>query len=134
MRIIKKIALAVFQDKKVLMVRSHTQDDVFYSLGGKLEKDESEIECLKREIKEEVGCEIEEKSLKYLVELEDIAHGKEESLLNLKLYKGKLIGEVKPSSEIVEIAYFDTSVDKKHLSIFAKRTLFPWLKKQGYIN
>lgn len=134
MRIIRKIGLAVFDNKKVLMVRTKSQDKIFYSLGGKIEEGESEIDCLKREVREEVECEIDEPSLKFLIELEDVAHGKDEAMLNLKLYEGKLIGEPKPSSEIVEIAYFDTTVDKKHLSTFAQRTLFPWLKKHGYID
>lgn len=133
MRIINKAALAVFKNKKVLMVRTHKQQ-VFYSLGGKNEEGESDIECLKREVREEIGCEVEESSLKFLTELEDVAHGKDEAMLHLKLYTGELIGKPKPSSEIVEIAYLDTVVDKKYLSTFAQRTLFPYLKVHGYIN
>lgn len=134
MRVIKKLALAYFKDKKLLMVRSYKQKYVFYTLGGKIEEGESEIECLKREVKEEIGCEVDEKSLKFLTEFEDIAHGKEETLLNIKLYEGNLIGEPKASSEIAEIGYFDTKSDKKYLSEIAQRKIFPWLKEHGYIN
>lgn len=133
MGIIRKVALAVFKDKKMLQVRSAKHQDVFFTLGGKPEAGESEIEALKREIKEEVGCDIEESSLNFLTEFEDVAHGKEE-VVNIRMYEGNLIGEPKPSSEIAEIGWFDSNSNKKNLSVIAQRTIFPWLKKYGYIN
>ncbi|MBU1000484.1 NUDIX domain-containing protein [Patescibacteria group bacterium] len=133
MGIIRKVALAVFKDKKLLQVRTNKQSHVFFTLGGKLEDNESEIECLKREVKEEIGCGLVESSIKFLTEFKDVAHGKE-ALLSVKMYEGKLIGKPKPSSEVVEIGYFDTKSDKKNLSTIAQRTIFPWLKQQDYIN
>lgn len=133
MKLIKKAALALFLDKKIMQVRTSNQKEVFYALGGKYEKGEDDIACLKREIKEELGCEIDESSLKFLQEFEDEAHG-EQAMLNVRFYTGRLIGEPKPTSEIVEIGYFDSNSDPKKLSVIAKRTIFPWLKKHGYIN
>lgn len=132
--IIQKVALAVFKGKKMLQVRTRKQDKVFYTLGGKIEKGETEAECLKREVKEEIGCELEENSIKFLKEFEDVAHGKKDTLLNIKMYEGKLIGEPKPSSEVVEIGWFDSKSKKENLSTIAQRTIFPWLKSHGYIN
>lgn len=141
-KIIKKVALAVFKDevnsygertKKMLQVRTKSQKEVFYTLGGKIEEGESDIDCLKREVKEEIGCEVDESSLKFLKEFEDIAHG-DQDMLNVKVYAGNLIGEPKPSSEVVEVGWFDSNSDPKNLSTIAKRTIFPWLKEQGYIN
>lgn len=142
MKIIKKVALANFKDeqssrasrtKKILLVRSKSQPEVFYTLGGKYEEGESDIECLKREVKEEIGCEIDEKSLKFLNVFEDVAHGGK-GRLNIRMYQGNLIGDPKPTSEIVEIGYFNTKSNKKNLSEIAQRTIFPWLKKHGYIE
>lgn len=133
-KIFKKVALAVFKEKKLLQVRTKKQNHVFFTLGGKLEKGEEEIECLKREVLEEIGCKIDGASLKFLHEFEDVAHGKGGDLVKIRMYKGKLIGVPKPSSEIVEIGYFDTKSNKKHLSVIAQRTIFPWLKEHGYIN
>jgi len=133
MRIIKKVALAVFKDKKMLQVRTNKHEKIFFTLGGKFEEGEDDLACLKREVKEEIDCEIEPNSIKFLKEFEDVAHGYEDTLLNVRLYEGNLIGEPKPSSEIVEIKYMD-SKDKENLSVIAKRTIFPWLKKHGYIN
>lgn len=133
MKIINKVALAVFKDKKMLQVRTKKQPEVFYTLGGKYEEGEDDIACLKREVKEELGCGIDEDSLKFLKEFKDVAHGGQD-MLNVRMYKGKLIGEPKPSSEIVETGWFDSNSDPKKLSIIAQRTIFPWLKMHGFIN
>lgn len=134
MKVIYKVALAVFKDKKLLQVRSRKHENVFFTLGGKIEKGESDLECLKREVKEEIGCELDESSLNFLQEFEDVAHDKNGDLVNIRLYEGQLIGKPKPSSEIAEIGYFDSNSDKKHLSTIAQRTIFPYLKAHGYIN
>lgn len=133
MKIIHKISLAVFKEKKILQVRTNKQKEVFYALGGKIETGESDLDCLNREVKEELGCGIDQSSIKFLKEFEDVAHG-DQAMLNIRIYEGQLIGEPKPSSEIVEIGYFDTNSDLKNLSVIAQRTIFPWLKDHGYIN
>lgn len=132
MKTIQKVALAVFKDKKMLQVRSKNQPLVFFTLGGKIEAGESEIEALKREVMEEIGCEIEESSLKFLTQFEDVAHGG--GVVAIKVFEGNLIGSPKPSSEIAEIGWFDTNSDEKNITTIARRTIFPWLKKHGYIN
>ena len=131
--IIYKTALAVFKDKKMIMVRTTKNDEVFYTLGGKIEEGETGIECLNREVKEEAGVEIIENSLQFLHEFEAPAYGRENTLVNIKLYEGKLKSEPVPSSEVVEIAYFDSSVDTKHLTEITV-DMFEWLKSHSYIN
>ncbi len=133
MGIIRKVALAVFKNEQLLQVRTG-KHKVFFTLGGKFEVGESDMDCLKREVLEEVGCKVDEASIKFLAEFEDVAHGKDEMLVNIRMYEGKLIGDPKPGREIVEIGYFDTKSNKKYLSVIAQRTIFPWLKIHGYIN
>lgn len=133
MEIIKKVALAVFKDKQMLQVRSENHPLVFFTLGGKMENGETEIEALVREVKEEVDCGIDKDSLHFLQEFEDVAHGKD-SILKIRMYGGCLIGVPEPRSEIAEIGWFDSNSDKKHISTIAQRTIFPWLKEHGYIN
>ena len=140
---IKKVALAVFKNeidsrgertKKLLQVRTKKQKEVFYTLGGKLEEGESDLDCLKREVMEEIGCDIDESSIKFLATFQDVAHGKDGALVNIRMYEGELKGNPRPTSEVVEIGWFDTKSDKKQLSLIAQRTIFPWLKEHGYIN
>lgn len=132
MHTIKKIALAVFKEKKILLVRSSRKDEVFYMLGGTVKEGESDIACLKREVFEEVGCLVDETSLKFLSEFEGPAHG-HEAILQMKLYEGKLNGEPKPGSEVFEIGYFDSNSPEKHLSEIGRTQIMPWLKEKGYI-
>lgn len=133
-RIIRKVSLAVFKDKKMLVVRPKANPEVFYCLGGTVEKGESDVECLLREVKEEVGCEVDKGSLKFLAEFEDLAHGRENTLVNIRLFAGSLIGEPIPDSEIVEIDYFNSKVNPAKLSAIAINKMFPWLKEKGYIS
>jgi 8-oxo-dGTP pyrophosphatase MutT (NUDIX family) len=131
--IIYKTALAVFEDKKMLMVRTSKNEDVFYTLGGKVEPGESDIDCLHREVKEEAGVEITPGSLTFLEEFEAPAYGRENTLVNVRLYQGTLAQMPTPSSEVVEIKYFDSSIDKKHLSPLTE-LIFPWLQSKGLIR
>lgn len=95
---------------------------------------ESDLDCLKREVFEEVGCAVDEETIKFLHEFEGPAHGHKNTLLNIRLYEGKLKGEPRISSEVFEIGYFDTKSPKKHISEIAQTKIFPWLKEHGYIN
>lgn len=130
--VIRKVSLAVFKEKKLLCVRSIGKE-VFYCLGGTVEADESDEEALRREIQEEVGCELGEK-IKLLHTFEDWAHGRENTKVQIKLYQGELIGEVKPRSEIEEIDYLDSNTEQTKLSAIAINQMFPWLKENGYIG
>ncbi len=58
MKEIHKIAAVVIQDNKFLMVRK-VGKDIWTSLGGKPEENETEEQALIREVKEEVNCELE---------------------------------------------------------------------------
>jgi 8-oxo-dGTP diphosphatase len=109
-------------------------DVVFYILGGTIEDGESDIDCLIRETKEEVGCEIELISLKFLREFQDVAHGKENTIVKNRIYQGCLKGKPKTNSEIVEVSFFDSSINKKLLSPIARNKIFPWLKKHDLIQ
>jgi 8-oxo-dGTP diphosphatase len=133
MTTIQKIALAVFKNKKVMMLRSARNNEVFYTLGGKVEPAEADIDCIKREVKEEINCEIDSKSITFLHEFQAPAHGKENVMLHLRLYKGTIIGEPSPTNEIAQIEYFDSSVNPKHLTQTGKE-IFQWLKEKEYID
>ena len=67
-------------------MRTTKQQLVFYTLGGTLKKDESKIDCLKREVWQGIGCSIVDESLKFLTEFEDVAHGKKDSLVHITLF------------------------------------------------
>lgn len=130
--VIYKTALAAFKDKKMLLVRTSKNAEVFFTLGGKIEPGESELESLHREVKEEVGTTIRPDSLVFLREFEAPAYGRENTLVNIKLYSGELLDDPLPSSEVVEVRYFNSTIPEKHLTDMT-RQMIPWLKEQGYI-
>lgn len=135
-RLIRKSALAYFKDKKILMGRDNKNTEVFILIGGKIEEDETAEQCLIREVEEELEVKVESDSIKFLKEFYGPAHGKDKEtvLLNIKLFQADFIGEPQTTEEIVEIAYFDSQSDKRHISEIGQKQIFPWLKENGYIN
>lgn len=133
-RVIHKVGLAVFQDGKILMTRDNKNEEVFLFIGGSIEDGENDIDCVKRETQEELGTAVIPDTLEYLGEFSAPAHGKENTVVEIRLYRGELLGEPHPSSEVVELQYFDSSVDPKHLSEIAINHIFPWLKEHKLIS
>lgn len=131
--IIRKTALAVFRNGKMIMARPHKNEEVFLTLSGKIEAGESDTDCLHREALEEAGATIKEGSFKFLQVFEAPAYGKENTLVNIRLYQGELVSSPVPSSEIAELRYFDSTVDKKHLTEITIE-MFAWLKKNDLIR
>jgi 8-oxo-dGTP diphosphatase len=132
--VIRKAALAFFKDKKVLMARDHNNDEAFYTPGGKIEDGETDLECVQREVKEEIDVDLDMDSVALLGEFEAPAHRKPNVRVNIRLFTGKIKGQPKPHDEIVELRYFDTTIDSKYLTPILIEEIFPWLKNHGYIN
>jgi 8-oxo-dGTP pyrophosphatase MutT (NUDIX family) len=100
-----KIGLLVLSEdgKKFLVCEpgnAYTEKSVTQYLmpGGQLEG-KSDVECIRREIEEELGCEVDENSLELIGEYTDVAATPGRDVM-IRLYKGTLIGDPKPSSEI----------------------------------
>ncbi len=131
--IIRKIGIAVFRDKKILMARSKKNTDVFYFPGGKIEAGETDIQCMERETMEELSANIDVASTKLLERFHEPAHNKPNTFIDISLYETRLLNEPQPSSEIEEIRYFDSSIDPKHVDVLGKK-VFAWLKENRYIS
>jgi 8-oxo-dGTP pyrophosphatase MutT (NUDIX family) len=128
-----KVGLAVFKDRKMLMVRNGKHGEVFSTLGGKIEDGEDDITCLKREVDEEASTEVIADSLSFLGEFRGAILGRDNTFITIRLYKGELKGEPVPSAEIVEARYFDSTIAQKHLTP-ASEKIFAWLKEHDYID
>lgn len=66
--------------------------------GGQLEE-QSDVECLQAEIKEELDCDVKVDSLQLIGKYTDVAATPGRDVM-IRLYKGNLIGRPKPSTEI----------------------------------
>jgi 8-oxo-dGTP diphosphatase len=97
-----KIAPVIIRGGKFLIVRGAGQD-FWKNVGGVLEEGESELECLNRETKEELSCELEGTAEYYFSTPVTFTVTEPKRTLVIKLYKTVLKGEPRPSCEIEEI-------------------------------
>jgi 8-oxo-dGTP diphosphatase len=132
-RIIRKVGLAVFQNQQVLMVKTDFGKDAYYFLGGTVEANETDIECLEREVKEEANTTVVNETVTFLGEFTATAHGRENTLVTMRLYGGKLISEPQPSSEVTGIVYCDSTLDDSHQTPLSQ-IVFPWLRIGDLLN
>jgi len=120
-RIIKVAALPI-KEGKLLLVRSKNQQ-VFFTVGGKIESGETELQCLQREVKEEIGCDFI--NAQYFNTFEGPAHNQDKNVI-LICYFVELIGEPVAQSEIGEFQWWD-SKSKVLLSHMLSQYILPTL-------
>ena len=127
--IIKYAALIFNEKKEVLFVRKYNKS-VWINVGGRVEIGETPIECLRREIKEELNCEIElSPQPKVFLETPPTpALDDPNKTVKIIWYKISLIGKPVASSEIEEIRWIDLSNPEVELSPQIRDYLVPALK------
>ncbi len=102
--------------------------------GGKLEE-KDDLTCLQNEIKEELNCGIDFSSLKLIGEYEDIAAGRPDRKVKIRLYQGKIIGEPTPSTEIKALHWIGKEdLDNPKLSPIIRNKILPDLIKRGILK
>lgn len=114
-----------YKDKRVIQ---------YIMPGGQLEET-SDVECLRREIKEELNCDVDEKSLEYVGEYVDVSAATPERDVMIRLYKGNLIGDPKPSSEIGALQWIGKNdIDNLKVSPIIKNKIIPDLVKREILK
>ncbi|MBE9076825.1 NUDIX domain-containing protein [Romeria aff. gracilis LEGE 07310] len=99
---LRVIAYAVVQEQRLLLVRKR-QTTKFMFPGGKYELGESDLDCLQREVKEELGCRIDLSQVSFLGEFVTAAANEPDSQIVARVYTGPLLGEPVPTNEIEEL-------------------------------
>lgn len=134
MKVIHKIIAVVIQDNKFFMVRK-VGKDIWTSLGGKPEGNETEEETLLREIQEEIHCDA--KILKKLGDFKAPA-AFDDAIVKLSAYLVKLKGEIKlDDPELEECRFisknykelgikFPISIDEQIIPFLIKEKLLYW--------
>ncbi len=102
---------------------------MFFALGGRMEDGETEMECLHREVKEEVGCQVKNPS--HFKTFEGANHDNTKSL-RMSCYLVELEGEIFPQSEIAECEWIDKEYARKGicLATMLEVNVIPELIKQ----
>jgi 8-oxo-dGTP diphosphatase len=126
MKRIMKYALLVVKDNKILLQQEEKIDKLLLP-GGKPNKGEDYLKCLRREIKEEINAEIIEETLRQLGKFEDIA-ADGTSILTVELYLGELKTKPKPSSEVKRLVWFGLKSDFNKLSPIIRNKVMPYLQ------
>lgn len=133
LKAIQKVGAAVVQDGKVLVLRKKSQPSPeYYMAGGKMEGNETQRETLVRELKEELGVDVED--YEYIDSFEDEAVF-EKTPIVIHAYYVKVKGQPEPANEVKEYAWIDPDFESKGFevsSIMAKRVI-PRLVEKGYL-
>jgi len=134
-----KIGLLVLNKDvtKFLVVQKYPQNVTadYIMPGGQFDEDTVE-ECLHNEIKEELNCDIDTDSIEYIGEYTDVASGNfdEPRDVSIKLYKGDLIGEPLPSTEIEFLHWIGAdSIKNDIVSPIIRNKIIPDLVKRGIL-
>lgn len=131
MAVIDKVAFLYLKDGKILSTRSKGKDK-YYIPGGKREGQETDVETLVREVKEELSVDIVESSAGFYGVFEAQAHGKDEgTVVRMTCYTADFTGELKADSEIAEIVWL-TTADIESVSPVDK-LIFADLKQKGLL-
>lgn len=120
--------------KKFMVCEKDNFTSDFIMPGGQVDAEESDQQCLAREIKEELDAEIVGGSIEYIGTYTDVAAGAPDKDVEIKLYRGELVGEPKPSTEIVRFHWLERE-DAAHprLSPIIRKKILPDLMKRGIL-
>lgn len=129
---IDKLAFIEIRDRKILVTLSKGKD-TWYIPGGKREGEETDLEALTREVKEELEVTIIPESVKPYGVFEAQAHGKPEgTIVRMTCYTASYNGVLTPSTEIEKIDWF--SYAQKGKCSMVDNLIFDDLKAKGIIE
>lgn len=132
MKLIDKIAWLYMKDGFVLSTRSKGKD-TFYFPGGKREGNETDLQTLQREIKEELCVDILPETAKLYGIFEAQAHGKAEGILvRMTCYTADFTGKLQPYNEIEEMTWFSSADAEKSSPV--DKLIFADLLEKGLIQ
>ncbi|WP_197321490.1 NUDIX domain-containing protein [Saccharomonospora sp. NB11] len=107
--VIDSVSWVLVRDRRLLTVRTKGKEK-FYLPGGKREHGESDVECLCREIREELTVNVDPRSVARFAELDELADGYTDGRrVHMTAYTARYEGELRPGREIAELAWLAAS-------------------------
>jgi 8-oxo-dGTP diphosphatase len=101
--VLRVIAAAVLGSRGLLLVSKRAAPDVFYLPGGKPEPGEAPLECLERELAEELHVAIEHAELFTEVHARAALEGVD---MWMTVFRTRLAGEPTPGAEIAHLRWW----------------------------
>ena len=132
MTVIDKLAWIHIVDRRILstLTKGNT---TYYIPGGKREGEETDLEALTREIKEELTIDLIPSTVKKFGEFCAQAHGKKEGVqVRMTCYTGEYKGEITAGAEIGSIAWL--SYRDRAISSPVDQIIFDDLKMKGLLE
>ncbi|HYO83285.1 MAG TPA: NUDIX domain-containing protein [Bryobacteraceae bacterium] len=131
-RVYHKVGLAVVRDNTLLLCRKRNGSGLLILPGGCIEHGESHMDCLAREIREELGPGARVLSAQFAGSFE--APGADGGIVRVELYVGDLAGTLVASSEISELRWFSPTVDDwDQVAPSLASGIIPWLIRTGIL-
>jgi ADP-ribose pyrophosphatase YjhB (NUDIX family) len=130
-----KVGLLAVRDGKILLCRKKHTTSLLILPGGCREPGESAIDCLARELREELG-DIVVSAPELVGVYTDQAAGPETvrpKMVRIELYRAELIGEPIARSEIAELVWFGERDDYFQLAPSIANKILPDLLARGIL-
>lgn len=127
-----KVGLLTHKDGRLLLCRKRTGSALLILPGGCIEAGESHEECLRREVREELGP-VEVSGLEFVGTYRDTAAGAEGKTVQIELYRGELKGTPAPHSEIAELVWFGGADDRAQLAPSIANRILPDLLRRSIL-
>jgi 8-oxo-dGTP diphosphatase len=95
-------AVAVVEDGRLLLVSKRAAPEVFYLPGGKPEAGESAEECVRREVREELGVDLASLEFDHTIHAPAALEGVP---MAMDVFRAELVGPPSAAAEIAAIAW-----------------------------
>jgi 8-oxo-dGTP pyrophosphatase MutT (NUDIX family) len=130
-----KVALLAIRDNRILLCRKNRDTSLLITPGGCYEPGETAMECLNRELREELG-DVRTGPLEYVGTYTHTAASDRPGppkTVRVELHRGELIGEPKACAEIAELVWFGSDGDRNLLSPSLREKILPDLIARGIL-
>src|SRR6185312_5302105 len=95
-------AVAIVEEGRLLLVSKRAAPEVFYLPGGKPEPGESAEECVRREVREELGVGLASLEFDHTIHASAALEGVP---MAMDVFRGELVGAPSAAAEIAAIAW-----------------------------